>query len=175
MPPSSFNRGEQVRLPIFRTKVREVGKLPLVSLFVRISRHIVIDQCTLGLGHNLSVNQVLMGVALGCEGLGRPDEMSFGRTGIGGGVTFCRKKFAYRTRLGELGPRRLSRTRHPFVKSFTNLAGQSEHLFPPHIKREGALALSIVILFNYFINFVLFKNYNIFCFNKSHINQFLNH
>ena len=52
-----------------------------------------------------------MGVALGCEGLGCPDEVSFGRAGIGGGVTFCPEKIAYRSRLGELGPRRLSRAR----------------------------------------------------------------
>ena len=125
-------------MSIFRTKVRGIGKLPLVSLFIRISRHIVIDWWALGLGHNLSINRVPMGVALGCEGLGRPDEVSFGRAGIGGGVTFCREKFAYRSRLGELGPRRLSRTRRTFVKSFTNLAGRTEHLFPPQCKkREG--------------------------------------
>jgi len=42
-PPSSFNRGEQIKLPIFRMEVREIGKLPLVVLFVRFCRRIVLD------------------------------------------------------------------------------------------------------------------------------------
>lgn len=145
-PPSSFNRGEQVRLSIFRMKVREMGKLPLVSLFVRISRHIVLDQCTFGLDRILSANQVPMGVALGCEGLGRPDKVSFGRAGIERGVTFCPEKFAYRVRLGELGPRRLSRTRRRsyFVHNSQGQPGEHLFYFPQKKKRASALFLLIV-------------------------------
>ena len=129
-------------MPIFRTKVRGMGKLSLLSLFVRTSRHIVIDQYSFGVGHNLSLNQVPMGVALGCEDLGRPDEVSFGRAGIGGGVTFCREKIAYRIGLGELGPRRLSRTRHipansPGRRTSVRFSAKERESFRPLILPNG--------------------------------------
>jgi hypothetical protein len=123
-------------LPIFRMKVREMEKLPY---------HFpaVIDYHTFGTDYILSVSQAPMGVALGCQGLGRPEEVSFGRAGIGGGATFCREKIAYRVRLGELGPRQSSRTRrrshfvHKLLISSSQLVQTNSR-----IKREGASALS---------------------------------
>lgn len=132
---SSFNRGVQVKLPIFRMKVCENGENTVGITFCLHFPPYKDRSAYFWTGPHFVGKLSPYGDRAGVRGARSPGEVHFGKARIEGETTFCPEKFAYRFRGRELGPRQPSRTRLTFVKFFTNLAGQTEHLFPPYRKR----------------------------------------